>query len=159
MSPSAGIGPAIFAQSCKQWLNRSHCYSESATPDFTFNTYGITYVLIFHWSCLRMRPVQLFKLLADETRTTIILLLREAGELCVCELCSVTNQSQPKVSRHIALLREAGLVLDRREGKWIYYRLSPHMPAWVASIIETAWSSQRDEVRESLNSVNAAICG
>lgn len=106
-----------------------------------------------------MRPVQLFKLLADETRTTIILLLREAGELCVCELCSVTHQSQPKVSRHIALLREAGLVLDRREGKWIYYRLSPHMPAWVASIIETAWSSQRDEVRESLNSVNAAICG
>jgi len=106
-----------------------------------------------------MLPVQLFKLLADETRTTIILLLREAGELCVCELCSVTHQSQPKVSRHIALLREAGLVLDRREGKWIYYRLSPHMPAWVASIIETAWSSQRDEVRESLNSVNAAICG
>lgn len=106
-----------------------------------------------------MLPVQLFKLLADETRTTIILLLREAGELCVCELCSVNNQSQPKVSRHIALLREAGLVLDRREGKWIYYRLSPHMPAWVASIIETAWSSQRDEVRESLNSVNAAICG
>lgn len=106
-----------------------------------------------------MRPVQLFKLLADETRTTIILLLREAGELCVCELCSVTHQSQPKVSRHIALLREAGLVLDRREGKWIYYRLSPHMPAWVASIIETAWSSQRDEVRESLNSTNAAICG
>ncbi|TDQ26119.1 ArsR family transcriptional regulator [Raoultella sp. BIGb0149] len=106
-----------------------------------------------------MRPVQLFKLLADETRTTIILLLREAGELCVCELCSVTHQSQPKVSRHIALLREAGLVLDRREGKWIYYRLSPHMPAWVASIIETAWSSQRDHVRESLNSVNAAICG
>ncbi|WP_241722145.1 metalloregulator ArsR/SmtB family transcription factor [Raoultella sp. HC6] len=106
-----------------------------------------------------MRPVQLFKLLADETRTTIILLLREAGELCVCELCSVTHQSQPKVSRHIALLREAGLVLDRREGKWIYYRLSPHMPAWVASIIETAWSSQRDQVRESLNSANAAICG
>lgn len=68
-----------------------------------------------------MLPVQLFKLLADETRTTIILLLREAGELCVCELCSVTNQSQPKVSRHIALLRDAGLVLDRREGKWIYY--------------------------------------
>ncbi|WP_159235915.1 metalloregulator ArsR/SmtB family transcription factor [Raoultella terrigena] len=106
-----------------------------------------------------MLPVQLFKLLADETRTTIILLLREAGELCVCELCSVTHQSQPKVSRHIALLREAGLVLDRREGKWIYYRLSPHMPAWVASIIETAWSSQRDQVRESLNSANAAICG
>ena len=106
-----------------------------------------------------MQPVQLFKLLADETRTTIILLLREAGELCVCELCSVTNQSQPKVSRHIALLRDAGLVLDRRAGKWIYYRLSPHMPAWAASIIDAAWSSQRDEVQQLLNNVNTAVCG
>ncbi|MBA0035204.1 metalloregulator ArsR/SmtB family transcription factor [Pantoea sp. BIGb0393] len=105
-----------------------------------------------------MLPVQLFKLLADETRTTIILLLREAGELCVCDLCSVTDQSQPKISRHIALLREAGLLLDRREGKWIHYRLSPHMPAWAASIIDTAWSSQRDEVRESLQRANTSVC-
>ncbi|EJL89407.1 metalloregulator ArsR/SmtB family transcription factor [Pantoea sp. GM01] len=105
-----------------------------------------------------MLPVQLFKLLADETRTTIILLLREAGELCVCDLCSVTDQSQPKISRHIALLREAGLLLDRREGKWIHYRLSPHMPAWAASIIDTAWSSQRDEVRESLQRGNTSVC-
>ncbi|WP_455814745.1 metalloregulator ArsR/SmtB family transcription factor [Pseudomonas graminis] len=105
-----------------------------------------------------MHPVQLFKLLADETRTTIILLLREAGELCVCDLCTATNQSQPKISRHIALLRDAGLVLDRREGKWIHYRLSPHMPAWAASIIDTAWSSQRDEVRESLKNASANVC-
>ena len=40
--------------------------------------------------------------------------------------CSATNEPQPKVSRHMALLREAGLVIDRREGKWIYYRLSQH---------------------------------
>lgn len=93
---------------------------------------------------LLMHPVQLFKLLADETRTTIILLLREAGELCVCDLCTATDLSQPKISRHIALLRDAGLVLDRREGKWIHYRLSPHMPAWAALIIDTAWSSQRE---------------
>lgn len=106
-----------------------------------------------------MHPVQLFKLLADETRATIILLLREAGELCVCDLCTATNQSQPKISRHIALLRDAGLVLDRREGKWIHYRLSPHMPAWAASIIDTAWSSQRDEVRESLKNASANVCG
>ncbi|MBM3071921.1 metalloregulator ArsR/SmtB family transcription factor [Lelliottia sp. RWM.1] len=105
-----------------------------------------------------MQPVQLFKLLADETRTTIILLLREAGELCVCELCAITGQSQPKISRHIALLRDAGLVLDRREGKWIYYRLSPHMPAWAASVIDSAWSSHRNEVRASLKNVSAETC-
>lgn len=102
-----------------------------------------------------MQPVQLFKLLADDTRTKITVLLREAGELCVCDLCAVTTLSQPKISRHIALLREAGLVLDRREGKWIHYRLSPHMPAWVASVIDAAWSSQREAVREQLNSATA----
>lgn len=105
-----------------------------------------------------MLPVQLFKLLADETRTTIVLLLREAGELCVCDLCIVTQQSQPKISRHIALLRDAELILDRREGKWIHYRLSPHMPAWAASIIDTTWNSQREEVRESLNNATALGC-
>ncbi|WP_336768589.1 metalloregulator ArsR/SmtB family transcription factor [Pantoea endophytica] len=105
-----------------------------------------------------MLPVQLFKLLADETRTTIVLLLREAGELCVCDLCTVTQQSQPKISRHIALLRDAELILDRREGKWIHYRLSPHMPAWAASIIDTAWNSKREEVRESLKNAAATGC-
>ncbi|WP_312664693.1 metalloregulator ArsR/SmtB family transcription factor [Pantoea sp. CTOTU49201] len=105
-----------------------------------------------------MLPVQLFKLLADETRTTIVLLLREAGELCVCDLCAVTQLSQPKISRHIALLRDAELIMDRREGKWIHYRLSPHMPAWAALIIDTAWNSQREEVRESLKNAAAAGC-
>lgn len=105
-----------------------------------------------------MIPVQLFKLLADETRTTIVLLLREAGELCVCDLCTATQQSQPKISRHIALLRDAELILDRREGKWIHYRLSPHMPAWAASIIDTALNSQREEVRQSLKNAAATGC-
>ncbi|MDQ1213471.1 metalloregulator ArsR/SmtB family transcription factor [Pantoea anthophila] len=102
-----------------------------------------------------MQPIQLFKLLADETRSSIIMLLREAGELCVCDLCSVTALSQPKISRHIALLRDAGLVLDRREGKWIHYRLSPHMPAWAFSVIDSAWSSQRDAVSASLKKATA----
>jgi len=82
-----------------------------------------------------LQPVQLFKILSDETRLAIILLLREAGELCVCDICAATSESQPKISRHMAILRDAGLVLDRREGKWVYYRLSPHMPAWAAETI------------------------
>jgi DNA-binding transcriptional ArsR family regulator len=65
-----------------------------------------------------LQPVQLFKLLADETRSTIVMLLRESGEMCVCDICAATAESQPKISRHMALLREAELVIDRREGKW-----------------------------------------
>ncbi|HDR2890824.1 TPA: metalloregulator ArsR/SmtB family transcription factor [Enterobacter asburiae] len=94
-----------------------------------------------------LQPVQLYKILSDETRLAIVLLLRESGELCVCDICGVTAESQPKISRHIAILREAGLLLDRREGKWVHYRLSPHMPAWAAETISTAWLCMREEIR------------
>ena len=92
-------------------------------------------------------PLQLFKNLSDNTRLTLVLLLREKGELCVCELTAILNQSQPKISRHLALLRESGLLLDRRDGKWIHYRLSPHMPAWAAAVIEQAYLCQREEMQ------------
>ncbi|WP_434668537.1 metalloregulator ArsR/SmtB family transcription factor [Klebsiella sp. B345] len=105
-----------------------------------------------------LQPVQLFKTLADETRLTIVMLLREAGELCVCDICAVTSESQPKISRHMAILRESGLVLDRREGKWIHYRLSPHMPAWAAEVITTSWQCLRDDVRERLEKSACSAC-
>lgn len=94
-----------------------------------------------------LMPLQLFKALADQTRLHIILLLRDKGELCVCELTSALQESQPKTSRHLAMLRESGLLSDRREGKWIHYRLSPHMPAWAAAVIEQAYLCQQDEIR------------
>jgi DNA-binding transcriptional ArsR family regulator len=45
---------------------------------------------------------------------------------CACDLCAALDQSQPKISRHLAMLRESGLLLDRKQGKWVHYRLSPH---------------------------------
>ena len=62
-----------------------------------------------------LTPLALFKNLSEETRLTLVLLLRQAGELCVCELVSALEESQPKVSRHLAMLRESGLLIDRRE--------------------------------------------
>lgn len=91
-------------------------------------------------------PLQLFKGLSDETRLSLVLLLREKGELCVCELTLILKESQPKISRHLALLRDIGLLIDRREGKWIHYRLSPHMPAWAAAVIEQAYLCQRNDI-------------
>ncbi|MBA0166074.1 MULTISPECIES: metalloregulator ArsR/SmtB family transcription factor [Pectobacterium] len=105
-----------------------------------------------------LQPVQLFKILSDETRLSIILLLSEAGELCVCDICAATTESQPKISRHMAILRESDLVLDRREGKWIHYRLSPHMPAWAAATIHTAWQCLRDDVRQRLANSSSSAC-
>ena len=105
-----------------------------------------------------LHPVQLFKTLSDETRLAIVMLLREAGELCVCDLCAATHEPQPKVSRHMALLREAGLVFDRREGKWVYYRLSPNMPAWAAAVIDTSWNCLREETRMKLKNRLPGSC-
>jgi len=71
---------------------------------------------------------RLFKALADETRLRIVALLAH-GELCVCHLEEALRLSQPKVSRHLATLRAAGVVQDRREGTWVYYRLLPQPDA------------------------------
>ena len=105
-----------------------------------------------------LQPVQLFKLLADETRSSVVLLLRESGELCVCDICAATDESQPKISRHIALLRESGLVIDRRAGKWVHYRLSPNMPAWASAVIDAAWNCERDTIRSKLSRASASSC-
>ena len=62
----------------------------------------------------------LFRAFADETRLRLLNLLLER-ELCVCELCELLDIVQPKISRHLAYLRRAGLVTVRQEGKWKYY--------------------------------------
>ncbi|EDC7615529.1 metalloregulator ArsR/SmtB family transcription factor [Salmonella enterica subsp. enterica serovar Infantis] len=111
---------------------------------------------------LQFTPLQLFKNLSDETRLSIVLLLREMGELCVCDLGMALEQSQPKISRHLAMLRESGILQDRKQGKWVHYRLSPHIPSWAAQIIEQAWLSQQDDVQaiaRKLASVNCSGSG
>jgi ArsR family transcriptional regulator len=78
----------------------------------------------------------LFAALANTTRLRCLLLLLRHGELCVCELTHVIGAAQPNISRHLAQLREAGLVTDRREGQWIYYQIDPHVSDWVLRILE-----------------------
>ncbi|MDD5007360.1 MAG: metalloregulator ArsR/SmtB family transcription factor [Syntrophorhabdaceae bacterium] len=63
-----------------------------------------------------------FKALSDETRLRIIKLL-ERGELCVCDLVAALDMVQPKVSFHLGVLKKAGILKDRRAGKWMHYRL------------------------------------
>jgi ArsR family transcriptional regulator len=66
--------------------------------------------------------LEIFKACADQTRLRLLFLLAER-ELCVCELVEVLGMPQGKVSRHLGVLKRAGLVRDRREGTWIYYAL------------------------------------
>lgn len=66
---------------------------------------------------------ELFKALSDSTRLKILKLL-ENGELCVCDIISALDMIQPKVSFHLKVLKSAGLIMDRKVGKWIHYRLN-----------------------------------
>jgi len=78
-----------------------------------------------------------FSALANEIRLRCITLLQDQGELCVCELTHALKLSQPMISRHLALLRENGLVEDRREGQWIYYQINQALPDWMQAVLKT----------------------
>ncbi len=70
------------------------------------------------------RGAELFHALSDETRLTILAMLRD-GERCVCDLQEAVEAAQSRLSFHLRVLKEAGLVADRREGRWSYYRIVP----------------------------------
>jgi ArsR family transcriptional regulator len=85
----------------------------------------------------------LFKALADRTRLRLIQLLGD-DELCVCSCVEVLKTNQPKVSRHLAYLRRAGLVSARRDGKWTYYRLVKPEDPHAAKIVDEIRSAAAD---------------
>lgn len=70
------------------------------------------------------RAAKIFKALGDESRIRILQLLQD-GEKCACKLLEAFSFSQPTLSHHMKILVESGLVVARREGKWMHYRLSP----------------------------------
>ena len=82
----------------------------------------------------------LFAALADTTRLRLLNLMG-GHEVCVCYLVEILGQSQPKISRHLAYLRKAGLVAARREGKWMHYRIAPQADAVTASILDAVLAS------------------
>ena len=84
---------------------------------------------------MNIDPEAFFRALADATRQRCLVLLQQEGELCVCELTHALDAAQPKISRHLAHLREAGLVSDRRDGLWIHYRLNPALPEWAQTVL------------------------
>lgn len=90
-----------------------------------------------------LTPPLLFKCLADETRARMMLLIAREEELCVCELTCALAESQPKISRHLAQLRSGGLLADRRQGQWVYYRLHPDLPTWVHAILMNTLEANR----------------
>jgi ArsR family transcriptional regulator len=101
----------------------------------------------------------LFAALADRTRLRLLNLI--AGrEVCVCYLVEILRQGQPKISRHLAYLRKAGVVAARRDGKWMHYRVErPQNPA-AASILEAVFESFKSdrEMQSDLIRLSGACC-
>ena len=108
------------------------------------------------------KPVPLsniFAALADTTRLRLLNLM--AGrEVCVCYFVEILRQGQPKISRHLAYLRRTGLVIARREGKWMHYRICPPADPAVASILKAALDSFRNDkqMQAYLAKLDRACC-
>ncbi|MCA1622061.1 MAG: metalloregulator ArsR/SmtB family transcription factor [Acidobacteria bacterium] len=100
----------------------------------------------------------LFRALADRTRLRLLNLMA-AGEVCVCFFVEVLGESQPKISRHLAYLRRAGVVAARREGKWMHYRVAtpvdPHAARVFAEVL--AWLGEEQGMRKDRARM-ASIC-
>jgi ArsR family transcriptional regulator len=94
---------------------------------------------------MAIETLRLLQLLSDETRLRCLVLLKREGELCVCELVYALGASQPKISRHLATLRRAGIVRDRRAGQWIYYRVSSALPVRARQIVDAAVVAATEE--------------
>ncbi len=83
-----------------------------------------------------MLPHQFFKLLSDETRVRCVMLIERENCLSVGELTQALQENQPKISRHLAQLRASGLLVDIRQGQWVFYRLADELPGWMKKLID-----------------------
>jgi ArsR family transcriptional regulator, arsenate/arsenite/antimonite-responsive transcriptional repressor len=103
--------------------------------------------------------VALFAALADPTRLRLLNLM-DGREVCVCYFVEILKQSQPKISRHLAYLRRAGIVSARRDGKWMHYRIERPDDAKTVAILEAALLSiKRDrEMQADLARLSKACC-
>ena len=93
--------------------------------------YDLAYI-----SLMNISADEFFSSMASPIRLRCLALLVQEEELCVCELMHALGMSQPMISRHLAHLRKSGLVHDRREGQWIYYRLHQDLPGWVDQALQ-----------------------
>ena len=101
----------------------------------------------------------LFRALADPTRLRLLNFIADR-EICVCYFVEILRISQPKISRHLAYLRRAGMVAARREGKWMHYRLAIPKDQAAASILRETLKHLREnpEMKRDISRLSSACC-
>ncbi len=103
---------------------------------------------------MNLDPVIFFKGLSDQTRLRCMLLLSHEGELCVCELTAALDDIQPKISRHLSQLKQAKLLLDRRQGQWVFYRLNPELPDWAKQTLDCTCKQNQAFIQPNLTALS-----
>jgi ArsR family transcriptional regulator len=100
-----------------------------------------------------------FQALGDKTRLRLLNLMAEQ-EICVCYFVEILEQGQPKISRHLAYLRRAGIVEPRREGKWMHYRIvmPPHIGAEQVLRQTLAWLKEEKSMQADRSRLTKAYC-
>lgn len=92
---------------------------------------------------------ELMTTLSDPTRLGALRLLWDGREHCVCELMQVLGATQSRMSRHMGVLKAAGLVIDRRDAQWVRYRRNPDVDPRVAAIVDAVVAAMADDRKEA----------
>ena len=105
-----------------------------------------------------MNQTDFFKCLSDSTRLDILKLVLMKQNICVCELTEQLQLSQPKISRHLALLRNLAILLDQRQGQWVYYRINPNLPDWATAVLTVIAQQNREQPTDQMNTHISTYC-
>ncbi len=103
-----------------------------------------------------LTPTQLCKCLGDDIRLSLICLLHGRKEVCVCDLVEALQAPQSTISRHLAQLRQCQLVVARRQGTWMHYRINPELPDWARKSLKQLVPAAREAL--DLNHSSASCC-
>lgn len=103
-----------------------------------------------------LQAIDFYKNLADDIRLKTILLIAKEGELCVCELMAALNESsQPKVSRHLAVLKNSGLLISRKQKQWGFYSINPDASEWIHQVIALTLAANVDLIAPQQQALRA----
>jgi ArsR family transcriptional regulator len=96
-----------------------------------------------------MMPLAVLSALAEPTRLAVMQVLADGSEHCVCELMARLVATQSRMSRHMQTLKQAGLVVDRRDAQWVRYRLTPDLPPATRAILDAVPAAAAADQRKA----------
>ena len=107
-------------------------------------------------AAIDLEPTLFYKSLTDDIRLKALMLTHYHGELCVCELMTALDEeSQPKLSRNLAVLKKADIITGRKHGQWVFYRINPQLPQWAKTVIAQTTRHNLALISDSINSLKS----